>query len=235
MRMSGRGRSGAELLLRTAYGLLPAGLTSPVRTAVAPYFTSYSAEGRSLQVIRRELDERYGDRRLGWLETRASTMHDLGKRLYADVFQFSLPCLLRYADRNSMAFSIESRMPLLDYRLVEHVFSLPLSMIVRDGWTKWVFRKALEGRLPPDVQWRKDKMGFVTPEGGWLRDGKHHLVEGLSGPLLSEEFLDTTHVRQRLDEYVKSTSDTARYTDVFRWYILEAWMRHAFGSPRTTS
>jgi asparagine synthase (glutamine-hydrolysing) len=234
-RLSGRGRTGAELALRTAYGLLPTALTTPVRTAIAPYFSSYSPEGRSLQVIRRELHERFGDRRLAWLEARSATMHDLGKRLYADVFQFSLPCLLRYADRNSMAFSIESRMPLLDYRLVEHIFSLPLSLIVRDGWTKWVFRRAMETRLPSEVQWRKDKMGFVTPEGVWLREGKQRLVEALSGRLASEDFLDSTHVRQRLDEYVRTTEDTARYTDVFRWYILETWMRQAFASPRTTS
>jgi asparagine synthase (glutamine-hydrolysing) len=233
--MSGRGRTGSELALRTAYGLLPSSITTPLRTAVAPYFTSYSAEGRTLQMIRTELHEQFGARRLGWLEARSATMHDLGKRLYADVFQFSLPCLLRYADRNSMAFSIESRMPLLDYRLVEHIFSLPLSLIVRDGWTKWVFRRAMEGRLPHDVQWRKDKMGFVTPEGVWLRDGKQHMADVLSGPLLSERFLDTKKVRERLDEYVRTTSESARYTDVFRWYILEVWMRQAFGSDRTSS
>ena len=235
LRMSGRGRTGAELLARTAYGLLPAAITTPMRTAVAPYFKSYSPEGRSLQVIRAELHEQFASRRIGWLEARSATMHDLGKRLYADVFQYSLPSLLRYADRNSMAFSIESRMPLLDYRLVEHIFSLPLSMIVRDGWTKWVFRRAMEGRLPREVQWRKDKMGFVTPEGVWLRDGKRYVADVLAGDLMSEQFLDGTKVRQRLDEYVATTSDSARYTDVFRWYILELWMRQALGSERTPS
>jgi asparagine synthase (glutamine-hydrolysing) len=235
VRMSGRGRTGAELLMRTAYGLLPSALTTPLRTAIAPYFMSYSAEGRSLQVIRPELNEQFANRRLDWLEKRAGAMHDLGKRLYADVFQFSLPCLLRYADRSSMAFSIESRMPLLDYRLVEHIFSLPLSMVVRDGWTKWVFRRALEGRLPSEIQWRKDKMGFVTPEGVWLRDGKSQIAEVLSGPLASEAFLDTTQVRKRLGAYLESTNEAARYTDVFRWYILEVWMRQAFGPDRMPS
>jgi len=129
-----------------------------------------------------------------------------------------------------MAFSIESRMPLLDYRLVEHIFSLPLSLIVRDGWTKWAFRQAMDGELPPEIQWRKDKMGFVTPEGAWLRAGREHLVAGLSGTLRSEMFLDGAKLRQRLDDYVSATSDSARYTDVFRWYILETWMRQAFDS-----
>jgi asparagine synthase (glutamine-hydrolysing) len=229
-RMSGRGRTGPELLARTAYGLLPTALTTPARTALAPYFRSYGAEGRSLQVIRADLHRQYSARRLGWLDARSASMHDLGKRLYADVFQFSLPALLRYADRNSMAFSIESRMPLLDYRLVEHIFTLPLSMIIRDGWTKWVFRRAMDGRLPPQIQWRKDKMGFVTPEGVWLRSGTEQIKEVLGGPLRSADYLDQKKLKPRLDEYVNSTSEAARYTDVFRWYILELWMRQAFPS-----
>jgi asparagine synthase (glutamine-hydrolysing) len=230
LRMSGRGRTGGELLLRTAYALLPVTMTAPFRAMLAPRFASYSPEGRSLQVLRDDVNEQYGERRHAWIETRSGLMHDLGKRLYSDVFQFSLPSLLRYADRNSMAFSIESRMPLLDYRLVEHIFSLPLSMIVRNGWTKWVFRRAMNGRLPAEVQWRKDKMGFVTPEGVWLREGKQHIADVLSGELLARDFLDPAVVRRRLDEYVASTSENARYTDVFRWYILELWMRRMFGS-----
>jgi asparagine synthase (glutamine-hydrolysing) len=230
LRMKGRGRTGAELLLRTAYALLPVAITSPFRTMLAPRFASYSPEGRSLQVMRDDVNRRYRERRETWIETRSAAMHDLGKRLYSDVFQFSLPSLLRYADRNSMAFSVESRMPLLDYRLVEHIFSLPLSMIVRDGWTKWVFRKAMAGSLPADVRWRKDKMGFVTPEGVWLRAGKQHIADVLSGELMAKDFLDPAVVRSRLDEYVASTSANARYTDVFRWYILELWMRRMFGA-----
>ncbi len=233
LRMSGRGRTAAQLMLRTAYGLVPSAISNPIRTALSPLFSSFSPEGRSLQVLRPELMEQFGDRRLGWIEQRSASMHDLGRRLYDDVFQFSLPCLLRYADRNSMAFSIESRMPLLDYRLAEHIFSLPLSMLVRGGWTKWVFRKAMNDQLPPEVQWRKDKMGFVTPEGIWLQEGKRHLTEMLSGAMSSDAFLDTGRLRSRLDDYLGSTGTTVFYTDLFRWYILELWMRQAFAGPQT--
>lgn len=232
-RMAGRGRSGLELAARTAYALLPSSLTTPLRTALSPLASSYSPEGRSLGVLQDSLHKSFQERRERWLSLRAATMTDLGKRLYADTFQFSLPCLLRYADRNSMAFSIESRMPLLDYRLVEHIFSLPRSLMVRDGWTKWVFRKAMDGQLPSEVQWRKDKMGFVTPEGAWLHEGRQHVANTLRGRLVSSEFLNPKRLRERIDEYVQGTNATARYTDVFRWYILEAWMRQAFGQERT--
>ena len=221
-RHAGRGRSAAELALRTAYGLVPEALSTPIRTALAPHLAARTPEGRSLRVIHPDLQARYGDRRLGWIAERATEMRDLGAKLYADTFKYSLPCLLRYADRNSMAFSIESRMPLLDYRLAEHIFSLPLPLIMNGGWTKWVFRKALDGRLPPENQWRKDKLGFVTPEGAWLEQGRAHLEEVLGGELASARYLDPAAVRARLAEPIGGTF----YTDVFRWYILELWMRH---------
>jgi asparagine synthase (glutamine-hydrolysing) len=229
-RLSGRGRSAVELALRTAYGLLPTALSSPLRSAVAPRLASLTPEGRSLEMIRPELRARFAERRLGWVEARNRSSRDLGAKLHADLFQFSLPALLRYADRNSMAFSVESRMPMLDYRIAEHVLSLPLRLIVRDGWTKYVFRRAMEGRLPREVQWRKDKMGFVTPEGEWLHRGRAHVVDMLSGELVAANYLDAPALRARLDSYVNTTSRKVHTTDVFRWYILELWMRYAFGS-----
>ncbi|HEY3804331.1 MAG TPA: asparagine synthase (glutamine-hydrolyzing) [Kofleriaceae bacterium] len=225
-KLTGRGRSAAELGGRTLYGLLPAQLTTPIRTALAPHLASRTPEGRSLQVIDRDLEARFAGRRLDWIAERSASMHDLGAKLYADVFQFSLPGLLRYADRNSMAFSIESRTPLLDYRLAEHIFSLPLSMIMRGGWTKWVFRRAMDGRLPRAVQWRKDKMGFVTPEAIWFAQGKARVAELLGDPSASAGYLDAAAVRAQLHRPPSGMF----YTDLFRWYILELWMRQAFST-----
>ena len=226
VKQAGRGRSALELGLRTAYGMLPTSLSTPIRTALAPYLASRSPEGRSLEVIRPELSERFGARRTAWLDERSASMGNLGQKLYDDCFEVSLPCLLRYADRNSMAFSIESRTPLLDYRLAEHIFSLPLSLLMRDGWTKWIFRRAMEGELPKEIQWRKDKMGFVTPEGVWLDQGKAQVAEVLDGATFSADYLDAAKIRARLDA---GTAKTAYYTDLFRWYILELWMRQTFG------
>ena len=224
-KQSGRGRSATELAVRTAYGLLPERLSTPLRTLLAPYSRGRSPEGRSLQVIDRELHARFAERRLGWIANRQASMHDLGAKLYKDTFTFSLPALLRYADRNSMASSIESRTPLLDYRLVEHIFSLPLPLIMRDGWTKWVFRSAMAGRLPPAIQWRKDKLGFVTPEAIWLEQGKARVIELLANSSASRGYLDHDVVRTALRRPVEG----AFYTDLFRWYLLELWMQQMFG------
>jgi asparagine synthase (glutamine-hydrolysing) len=223
---SGRGRSATELALRTAYGLIPDRISTPIRTLLADRLGSRLPEGRSLRVIDRDLHSRFGERRLEWIASRRASMNDLGAKLHADVFRFSLPALLRYEDRNSMAFSIESRTPLLDYRLAEHIFSLPLTMIMRGGWTKWVFRKAMDGRLPTEVQWRKDKMGFVTPEALWMQQGKHRIAEMLEEASASRGYLDPTELRAQLDQPARGMF----YTDLFRWYILELWMRQAFAT-----
>jgi asparagine synthase (glutamine-hydrolysing) len=87
--------------------------------------------------------------------------------LYTTILQ----TLLLHEDRNSMAFSIEARVPFLDHKLVELVYSLPADFKIRDGYTKYILRKALADIMPPEITWRADKMGFVTPgEIKWLRN-----------------------------------------------------------------
>src|ERR1019366_7871244 len=94
---------------------------------------------------------------------------DLKKRLLQALTTYSLPSLLRYEDRNSMAHSIESRPPFLDQELVEIVLSFPADGIVRDGWSRWILRESLSGVLPDLVRSRRKKIGFTTPEIRWLR------------------------------------------------------------------
>jgi asparagine synthase (glutamine-hydrolysing) len=93
----------------------------------------------------------------------------LWSRLHADVTSRSLPALLRFADRNSMAFGVEVRNPFLDHRLVEFLMQIPGNLKIRDGWTKFVLREAGRSTLPETVRTRADKVGFLTPEDEWLR------------------------------------------------------------------
>jgi len=94
---------------------------------------------------------------------------DLKLRLLQDLLTYSLPCLLRYEDRNSMAFSIESRVPYLDQELVDHILRLPDRAIVKDGWSRWILRAALKGTLPEKIRLRRWKVGFTTPEMRWIK------------------------------------------------------------------
>lgn len=93
----------------------------------------------------------------------------LRQSLYHTLTETSLPGLLRYEDRNSMAFSIESRVPFLTPSLVNFVLALPEQYIVApDGTTKAVFRQAMRGIVPDAILDRRDKIGFATPEKAWL-------------------------------------------------------------------
>jgi asparagine synthase (glutamine-hydrolysing) len=83
--------------------------------------------------------------------------------------QTALVNLLHFADRTSMAFSIESRMPFMDYRVMEFLASVPFSYKLHDGWTKYLARAGMRGSLPDDIVWRKDKMGWPIPEDHWFR------------------------------------------------------------------
>src|SRR5439155_23895306 len=80
----------------------------------------------------------------------------------------SMPILLRYADRNSMAHGREVRLPYLDRRVAEFALSLPANFLYRDGVTKAVLREAVSGLVPREVLDRRDKVGYETPQAHWL-------------------------------------------------------------------
>ncbi len=93
----------------------------------------------------------------------------LRTQLHQTLVELSLPMLLRFEDRNSMAFSIESRVPFLTPKLVSFILSLPEEYIIaHDGTTKAIFRQAMRGVVPDPILNRKDKIGFATPEQDWL-------------------------------------------------------------------
>lgn len=79
---------------------------------------------------------------------------------------------IRLGQQNSMSVPIESRSPLLDHRLVELAFSLPVTYLIRDGWTKWILRQAVADILPDEVTFRRSKLGFPFPIQSWLAENK---------------------------------------------------------------
>jgi asparagine synthase (glutamine-hydrolysing) len=74
-----------------------------------------------------------------------------------------MPYWLRSGDKVVMGMPIEPRCPLIDYRVIELAFHLPVTYLIRNGWRKWILRKAMEDLLPEDVVWRKKKMGYPFP------------------------------------------------------------------------
>jgi asparagine synthase (glutamine-hydrolysing) len=100
----------------------------------------------------------------------APPVSGLNDALYFNTCISGLEELLRYADHNSMAHGCEVRLPFLDHNLVEFIFSLPPDFKIKQGWTKWVLRKSVNNKLPSEITWRKNKVGFEPPQQQWMRN-----------------------------------------------------------------
>lgn len=112
---------------------------------------------------------------------------NLKQRLYDSLFKRGLSELLRYSDRNSMANSVEVRLPFLSHKLVEFLFSLPNEYLLQSGWTKYILRKSLEDTLPPKITWRKDKIGYAIPQKEWEADPSFKTIINNSIETLKKE------------------------------------------------
>jgi asparagine synthase (glutamine-hydrolysing) len=135
----------------------------------------------------------------------------------------SLPSLLRYEDRNSMAHSIESRVPFLTPALVNFMFSLPEEYIInQNGTTKAIFREAMRDIVPDSILDRKDKIGFATPEQKWLTNLRPWVEEVLDSEVaksipvfnldvIHQEWQDVLQGRSKFD------------FRIWRWVNLIKW------------
>jgi asparagine synthase (glutamine-hydrolysing) len=142
-----------------------------------------------------------------------------------------LPALLRYCDRNSMAHSVEARLPFLDHRLVELCFSLPSQARIHNGRTKAILRDALRDRVPEAVLARRDKIGFATPETDWLRDDVRGLIADV---VSSRSFAERGYVKpDRLSAIVRSRDegDPSAAAALWRCVNLELWLRRFIDAP----
>ena len=149
---------------------------------------------------------------------------NLNTRLCNDVLNKSIPALLHNEDGNSMAFSIESRVPFLDYRIVEFAIALDGKYKIRNQWTKWIIRKACRDYLPKEIVKRKNKMGFPAPFARWLREGssrkelKRIIYEFGERNIVPKETIDQL--------YRAHVNGKADYSDIlFRIYNIELWFR----------
>ena len=144
----------------------------------------------------------------------ASTLNELDTQFirrssetYKNVFELQkleiehlqLPHLLKYEDRNSMANSVESRLPFIDYRLVEMALSLNYNFKVRDGWTKFILRKTIEPKLPGEIVWRKNKIGFNAPETTWMKNIFHLIREDLKGSEILGKLVNKNEMLSKLE------------------------------------
>lgn len=133
---------------------------------------------------------------------------DINQDLYLDLKTYMVDDILVKVDRMSMASSLEVRVPLLDYKIVEFAFSLPSHFKVRGPITKWFFKKAMEGILPNEIIYRQ-KEGFSIPIKTWLRTGlKDLMMEYLSEKRIKEVGLfNYAYIKQMIEEHLNSKRD----------------------------
>ena len=122
-----------------------------------------------------------------------------------------LPLYLRVEDRNSMAHSIEVRLPFLDHRLVSMAFSLGSEWKVRGPWNKYLLREAMHGRIPETVRARVDKMGFPTDASTWLRGPLYERMRDvIHDPAFRQNpFFDAAELAANLEAHRAGRSDHA--------------------------
>lgn len=141
----------------------------------------------------------------------------------------NLPALLRFEDRNSMAFGVEARVPFLDHRLVSFVFALDDRHRIWRGWTKPVLRRAMRGIVPDQILSRRERIGFATPQAGWLREIWPDLREVvLSRTLRDLPYFDHGQVSalvRRFDEGGSKASDTSV---LWSWVSAGLWVDRFF-------
>jgi asparagine synthase (glutamine-hydrolysing) len=161
-----------------------------------------------------------------WL-ARASVAHartpDALRKLQLEDVHEHLPALLHYEDRNSMAFSIETRLPFLDYRIVELGLGLSGDAKIAGGWTKLALRRAIEPRLPHEIVWRRDKVQFAAPQASWLEGPLRELARECLLPADDRPVADPVAARSLLER--SGPLGEADADRLWRLLSLELWYR----------
>jgi asparagine synthase (glutamine-hydrolysing) len=134
-----------------------------------------------------------------------------------------LPLYLRVEDRNSMAHSVEMRLPFMDYRLIAYLFQLSADWKIRGEWNKYILREAMRGRIPESVRMRRDKMGFPFPAQKWLEEGVcKSLLDLLEGQAMRERGIyDIKSIRKALEQ--RLTLEQNIPFEAFNVLQFEAW------------
>jgi len=157
---------------------------------------------------------------------------DLKARLLQDVFENSIPSLLRYEDKNTMRFSIEGRVPFLDKELLRYLFSLSNDAIISAGWNKRILRDSMRATLPPLIARRRNKIGFTTPEYDWMMRLKNYFYDiFLSESFAGRPYFNQTAVLEAFEGFVQGKNSVGSMP-FWRLANVELWLREYFDAPR---
>jgi asparagine synthase (glutamine-hydrolysing) len=209
--------------------LLPGGNPELLREIPA-HFRQYMVRKNraNRKVLSKNLLDSHPYQRQNWV-SQAQKLRPENYR-WGEISRIHLPRLLKWDDRNSMAFAIEGRYPFLDYRLVEFAMKLPVEMNFHAGWNKYLLRISLGRLLPDAIQWRRSKVGFVTPQSVWLQTTlKPTFFNWAKNPSASLcQVIDCKKLKQLARELLSSKSIHPMNENqhlLFRLFALDAWLR----------
>jgi asparagine synthase (glutamine-hydrolysing) len=159
------------------------------------------------------LDRVMGLDRDGW------RVHEI-RRMY-------LPRLLKWDDRNFMAFSVEGRYPFLDHQVIETCLSMAPEALYARGWTKEPLRRSLNGKLPESIVRRRSKYGFEVPQNPWLAGSLRSTIDAwlrADSPLWA--LTDRTRVRQGVERFrAGGARDEEHGQEIMRHFLADRWLR----------
>jgi asparagine synthase (glutamine-hydrolysing) len=151
------------------------------------------------------------------LKISASNYKEVTKLQIHEITSMQLPHLLRYEDKNSMRHSIETRLPFLDFNIVEAGVSFRPTFKIHLGWTKYILRSAMERVLPIDILWRKNKLGFNAPERTWLKAHESQMLIEVQNSKILKHITDF--------EILQKKFLSLNLKDKWMYYNIAVWER----------
>jgi len=149
------------------------------------------------------------------------------KKSLINHFEYKLEHLLKWSDLNSMRFSIESRVPFLDYRLVEQTLSLQNDNYIKRGLTKYILRESMKSILPEKIRLRYDKVGFATPEDEWFRESFFQdMIENMLDNPNKEfkKYINTDIAKVMYQKHLNREINCSK--DIWKWINLNLWLEN---------
>jgi asparagine synthase (glutamine-hydrolysing) len=159
------------------------------------------------------------------------------ERRVHEIRELYLPRLLKWDDRNFMAFSVEGRYPFLDHVLIETALSFDSRCLYRRGWTKEPLRRGLRSLLPAQIVSRRTKVGFATPQDRWLSGPLRPTITDLvSGDSPAWAYTSRDSARRLAERaWREQGHDNLPGQELFRHLCVDRWLRHLLdGAPDTS-
>ena len=141
---------------------------------------------------------------------------------FADMFSFNirelmqnnLQALLRFEDRDSMAFGVEARLPYLDSRIVDFILNLPIEIKFQKGYLKHLLRAACEDLLPRDIIWRYNKLGFESPQTYWFNGEREKMKATIKHSRIIQEIFTKADIRE--DVFLWRLFSIAKWEELYK-------------------